>query len=137
MKKLISAVLFATVLSLALPVLAAAPRPMEVKYGDGSYALRQSDVVNARVLAAATNENVPVWSYTDAAGITKYSSYVLFSATCNFYVKMGGAAAIPASDVVDGSAPELNPSMRFLGGNVTTFGLISPDACVVTISFYK
>lgn len=84
--------------------------------------------VDARVLSASSNED-----HTVPSG----GRFVIFSANCSaVYAKRGGTAAVPGADVTDGSASELNPAGWFLEG-VTTIGLISPEACVVTLSFYK
>lgn len=82
--------------------------------------------VNARSLAANVNEDTTV-----PTGAKK----VIFSATCNFYAKSGGSATVPG-DVTNGSASELNPAAWSLDAGITTIGLISPAACVVTISYY-
>lgn len=83
--------------------------------------------VNARSLAANVGEDTTVPS-----GAKK----VLFAATCNFYAKVGGTATVPG-DVTNGSAAELNPAAWHLDGTTTTIGLISPSACVVTVTFYN
>lgn len=84
--------------------------------------------VDARVLAATTNESVTV---------PTGAKYVVFSSNCAaFYVENGGTAAIPAADVTDGTGSELNPSGYFIDG-VSSFGIISPTTCIVTMAFYK
>lgn len=84
--------------------------------------------VDVRVLGAGVNED-----HTLPAG----ARYVIFSSNCaDFYAKRGGAAAVPAADVTNGSASELNPSGYFVAG-VTTLGLIAPTSCIVTISVYN
>ena len=82
--------------------------------------------VDARVLTANTNE-----SHTVPAG----ARVVVFSATGDFYAEPGGTAAVPAADVTDGSASELNPTQWNLDG-VTSIGLIAPAATTITLSFY-
>lgn len=82
--------------------------------------------VDARSLGVGINED-----HTIPAG----AKYVIFSATGDFYAKIGGTAAVPA-DVTDGSASELNPLVRHIGDADTTIGLISPAAQVVTMAFY-
>lgn len=100
---------------------------------DGSFALRQGSYIDARVLAANTAEvhTVP----TDTAS-NKRARYVLFSADGDFYMKMGGAAAVPAADVTDGTASEANPVLREIPSDVTTIGLIAGAARVVTMQFF-
>jgi len=83
--------------------------------------------VDARVLAATTAE-----SHTVPTG----ARFVVFSSNCAaFYALRNGTAAVPAADVTDGSGSELNPSAWFVEG-ASTIGLISPTACIVTLSFY-
>lgn len=84
--------------------------------------------VNARVLAANVNE-----SATIPTGAKK----VIFSGTCDFYARPGGTATVPAADVTDGTASELNPAAWHLDGSFTTIGIIAASACNVTTSWYK
>lgn len=83
--------------------------------------------VDARALGIAINED-----HTIPTG----AKYVIFSATADFYAKIGGTAAIPV-DVTDGSGSELNPIVRHISDSATTIGLIAPAACEVTMSFYN
>lgn len=83
--------------------------------------------VDARVLAANTAE-----AHTVPTGAT----HVVFSGTADFYVNYGAAAAVPAADVTDGSASELNPVAREIRG-VTSIGLISAATCIVTMAFFN
>ena len=84
--------------------------------------------VDARVLAAGANE-----SHTVPTG----ARWVIFSSSCAaFYAKTGGTAAVPAGDVTDGSASELNPAGWLLAAATTAIGLISPTACTITLSWY-
>lgn len=85
-----------------------------------------SDAINALSLAANTAESITIPSG---------ARYVIFSGTADFYVKSGGTATVPG-DTTDGSASELNPTMRDLK-DVTTLSVISASACVVTAAFYS
>jgi len=89
--------------------------------------LGRCDWIDARVLAANTAE-----AHTVPTGAT----HVVFSGTADFYVKYGGTAAVPAADVTNGSASELNPVAREIRG-ITSIGLISAATCIVTMCFYK
>ena len=84
--------------------------------------------IDARVLAASTNETVT---------IPADATQVIFSANADFYVNPNsGTAAVPAGDVTDGTGSELNPvgySGLLAGG---TFGIISPVAATITMAFY-
>jgi hypothetical protein len=96
--------------------------------GTNSYLRLPPTYVAARVLAANVAED-----HTVPTG----AKYVVFSASCAaFYVKRGGTAAVPAGDVTDGTASELNPAGYYIVG-VTTLGLIAPATCVVTMAFYS
>lgn len=101
---------------------------------DGSYGLTQSDCIYARVLGTpGTAESV-----TPPAKAKR----VVFSADGDFYARMDGtAAAVPAADVSDGSAPELNPGVRNISydnsNNPVAISLVSSAARIVTLMFYQ
>lgn len=91
----------------------------------------QSGYINTRVLAANTAE-----TFQAPAG----AKYVLFSADGDFFSKIAAsstAAAVPASDVTDGSASELNPGMRTLPVDQAYISLIASEARIVTLSFFS
>jgi hypothetical protein len=69
------------------------------------------------------------------ANVPAGSTMVLFSATGDFWAKLGGAAAIPVADNVAGTAPELNPTGRDCEG-VSTIGLVAPADCLVNLVFF-
>ena len=62
------------------------------------------------------------------------------STTSNSFFKVGGAAAVPASDVTDGSASQQltagESTMVSLDG-ATTVGVAASAACIVTLVYYK
>lgn len=87
--------------------------------------LPPSDLVNALSLSGGVVESMKV--PVDAR-------YVVFSGTDNFYVAYDATATVPG-DVTDGTASELNPTMRDLKG-VSSISIISPTSCVVTAAFY-
>lgn len=96
--------------------------------------LRQSDWIDARVLAAGVVESF------QAPTVAKR---VLFSGNGNFYCRItpaangsAVAAAVPAADVTDGSASELNPAMRVLPDDTAYISLIAPTDTIVTMIFY-
>jgi hypothetical protein len=60
---------------------------------------------------------------------------VLFSATGSFWLSGSDAPALPAGDILDGTAPELNPGGRTVRPG-QTLGLVASAACTVTLSFY-
>ena len=90
-------------------------------------AIRQSDYINVRFLAAgvAETETVPT-----GAGI------VLFSSTANFYLNTRATAVIPTDDIIDGSGPEYNPIARVLTAG-ETMSLIASTNCIVMMAYYK
>lgn len=88
--------------------------------------VEQSTYIDVRVLPAATKRD-----HDTPSG----ANYVLFSANGDFYYKRNGGAVVPSSDVTNGSGPELNPTIRYIGGS-TTISLISPSSCVITMAFY-
>jgi hypothetical protein len=86
--------------------------------------------VQARVLAAGVSETI-----TLPAG----TRLVIFSSTCNFFAKTGASAAVPAADVTDGTASELNPTAWYYSNALTAtqdVSVISSTACTVTASAY-
>lgn len=85
--------------------------------------------IDARVLAAGVAE-----THTIPAGV----NWVIFSSDCqpSFFARSGASVAVPAADVTNGTAGEMNPSAwRFFGE--TQISLIAPSACTVTMAFYK
>jgi hypothetical protein len=92
----------------------------------GIFSRAQADYIDARVLAAGVAE---------VHTIPADARFVIFSGTDDFYVMVDGAAAVPAADVVNGSASELNPTILDIE-NATTIGIISPVICTVTLTFY-
>lgn len=88
----------------------------------------RSTWVDARVLGIATAE-----VHTVPTG----ANFVRMSGNLDFYANFGAAAAVPAADVTDGTSSILNPSGIYPVGDVTTIGLISPAATIVTLEFFK
>ncbi len=92
-----------------------------------------ADYVDARVLGAGAAER-----HTIPTSPIK-PKYVVFSGDGNFYALFGDStvtAAIPAADVTDGTAPELNPEAREIPAGATHISLIASAATVITMSFY-
>lgn len=123
-------VLGAALLSAA--IVRAAPNSLLILPGSNSQFSSQirpaPAYVDARVLAANVAE-----AQTVPAG----ARWVLFSSSCNFYANPSAAAAVPAADVTDGSASELNPAAWQLPSTVISISVIAGAACVVTMSFYN
>ena len=96
-------------------------------HSSSTQAIRQSDFINVRFLAAgvAETETIPTGA-----------RIVLFSATSNFYLNTRAAAVIPTGDSTNGSGPEYNPIARLLVAG-ETMSLIAPTACIVTMAYYK
>lgn len=91
-----------------------------------SFAIPAPNFVNSRSLAANTAESITVPSDRNL---------VVFSATADFYANYTATAAVPG-DVTDGTASELNPTVRSVAPG-STISVISPSACVVTAAFYN
>ncbi|PGH59191.1 NAD/NADP transhydrogenase alpha subunit-like protein [Azospirillum palustre] len=94
--------------------------------GRPSLAIASSDTVLAVLLTAGAPRQIPV-----PAG----ARIVLFSATAPFWARIGGAAGVPAADVLDGSAAELNPVARQVRG-AGFIGLAAAANTTVSLSFY-
>lgn len=95
-------------------------------------AIRQSNYIDARVLAAGIAESHTV---PTGAVYVIFSAFTSTGAQASFWADFNGTAAIPSADITDGSGCEANPAVRYVKG-VTTISLIAPAACIVTMSFY-
>jgi hypothetical protein len=88
--------------------------------------------VNARVLAAGVSETSTMPADT---------RLVIFSANCDFYASPGASAAVPAADVTDGTASELNPTAWYFanaaGATQQVSVITSAATCIITITGYK
>src|SRR4051812_28875290 len=104
--------------------------PIEIVHqGMWAYALRQADWIDARVLAANVAE-----TFQAPPG----ARFVLFSADGDFYCRLAPAstaATVPAGDVTDGSASELNPIMRAIREQEFV-SVIATAARIVTMSYF-
>ena len=94
--------------------------------GHPTFSIPTSDSINAVSLTANTAESITIPS-----GAT----YVMFSATDDFYANYTTTATVP-TDTVDGSAAELNPIVRTLLSS-DTISVISESTCKVTATFYS
>lgn len=94
------------------------------------------EYIDARVLAAGVAEVYTVPSGADV---------VMFASDAPFYARANAAAAVPAADVSDGSASDLNPTAYLLrpfgttggGAAIATIGLIASTDAVVVVKVYK
>lgn len=123
-------------------------RNMEVSRKDG-FSLRAPAWVDTVKLAAGVAQ-----TYTIPAGTGGIPNYAVFSANGDFYAKyIGGAgskqydpagvAAVPTGEITDGSGPELNPTVRYIGGvntdttqEIAGISLIAPVDTILTIALY-
>ena len=102
------------------------PTPQSQNYP--SYVLQATTKIDALVLAASSAETMTV---------PTGSAFVRFGANCPvIYVRRNATAAVPGSDVTDGSASEINPAAWALD-DVTTISVIAPTTCNVSFSWYK
>ncbi len=90
----------------------------EVPTGNQIIGLIPATHVDNMVLAADTPE-----VYTIPTGAVN----VLINCTGDVWIKFGGAAAVPTTEVTDGTASELSPSLRNVVG-FTTIGFSSAAA---------
>lgn len=93
------------------------------------FALPPSNWNDAKLLAANVAETFVV---PDGA------NFVSLTSTADIYVKFNGTAAV-STDLADGTASELNPTMRRLllaGAEVTYISVISETAAKVVASYY-
>lgn len=98
--------------------------------GREAFAPTPSDHVDARVLAANTAER-----HTIPAG----AKFVSFSADGDFYAKFGDGtvnAAVPSTDVTNGTGSALNPGVRRIVEGITHVSLIAAAARVITMEFW-
>lgn len=106
-------------------------KSFESVYPGVADALRPSDKRYAKVLAAGTAESLTV--PTDDHG--NKAIIAVFAATGDFYVNYDMTAVVPVSEI-EQTAPDLNPTIRYLGGAITELSIIAPAATVVIVSFY-
>jgi hypothetical protein len=64
------------------------------------------------------------------------AKFAMFSCADNFYINFAGTAVIPVGDVTNGSASELNPTVRNVDG-YTSFSAIASSSCILTVAYYK
>lgn len=105
---------------------------MAFQFRHGHQLRQPTDYVNSLSLVANTAERVPIPS-----GRT----FVVFSCTSNYYVKVGdsGVTAAVPGDVTDGTASELNPLSYILHGDSswTHISIVTPANAIATLSFYE
>lgn len=95
--------------------------------GRKSYVINPSDHVQSLTLAAGVAKQVTV---------PANARMVLVNATAPIWVRFGGPATLPTEDILDGSAPELNPAGRTVKEG-ETIGLVASTACGVSLSYYS
>jgi len=94
------------------------------RFSSGAY--QPSDTVYALVLLAGVAQEVTV---PDNGAIA------LFNGTGDFWVQYNNDAEVPVASITDGSASELNPTLRSLSGT-TTISVIAEANCKVSIAFF-
>lgn len=83
--------------------------------------------IDAMVLAANVAE-----TYTKPTG----AKTCVFSANAPFYARPNATAAVPSTEVADGTGSELSPASWNVG-DVTTISFIAPTAAIITLSCYN
>lgn len=96
--------------------------------GQNTFVRPAPDYINASVLAA---------NVAEIQSVPSGAAFVLFSADGDFYALPNSGAAVPAADVTNGSASELNPAAWFMHSGITGIGLIAELTRKVTLSFYN
>jgi hypothetical protein len=104
---------------------------LEVKPDSYALGVSPTDWVDAKVLAANTAEAIAVPTGAKVA---------IFSCTTDFYARYnataaGTAAAVP-TDTSDGTACELNPTVRLLHG-VAEISVIAEATAILTVRFCR
>jgi len=94
--------------------------------GRATSAIEPSDWRHVVVLSPNVPKSVPV---------PEGARVVVLSADGDFWCRFGASAEVPTSDILDGSAPELNPISRSVVG-VDTIGLAAGAGRVVNLIFY-
>lgn len=84
-----------------------------------------------------TDAIVLVANASQTQAVPTPATWVIFSATCNFYAAVGASAAVPGATTTTGAAAMLNPQGWNLANGVTQISIISASACIVTLSFYQ
>jgi len=95
--------------------------------GRPTIALEPSDCRHAVILSPGAPKSVSV---------PEGARVVVLSADGDFWCRIGGPAAVPTSDVLDGTASELNPICRSVAG-VSVIGLAAGANRVVNLVFYS
>lgn len=88
--------------------------------GDNTFALPMdsADSNNKIDLIADTIKLVPVPAGTRA---------ILFNSTSDFYAHIGSGTIVQSGDITDGTGPQLNPVMRYIGAGITSMALMALD----------
>lgn len=102
---------------------------------NATFALVPPSSVNAYKLVANTAQNINVSALTGSNGIT--ATALVFSCNADFYVLWNGTgAAVPAANILTGASPELNPTIRHIPASITSFSLVAPADCILTVSIF-
>lgn len=134
-KFLTGLLLIALAMASIFPAYAATqPSKALVKYQDGTYALSIPTFSNRHDVAANTAESDTVPSISSVKA--QYVNFIPTAACVDFYVNYTTTAVVPGGDITDGSAPDHNPTMRYIAGTVTTISLIAPNACTITLEYF-
>ncbi len=121
-----------------------------VSPADGPFAFGKADIVNAFQLATDNmGRALPVpppcsmgLAVILTAGTPRLiavptnARLVLFNATQAFWARFGMAVTLPTVDILDGTAPELNPAGRRLDG-ISQIGLVAATDSIVNLLFYR
>lgn len=109
-------------------------QPLSIR-DNTTFGLTPPTAINNYVLEANTPVDIDI---SDLEGANVISpNYLVFAANADFYVKWNGTgAAVPSSNITDGTGVELNPSVRKIGAGITSFSMVSATACIVQIGLF-
>ncbi len=91
--------------------------------------IQNSDYVNTVALTTSPQ----------AFDIPSGAAFIAFAATVNFAAKFGSTGVTwPTTNVIDGTASEINPTVRSINSTATTTGysVVAAGAGLMSVSFY-
>lgn len=94
---------------------------------------------DALALAANTAKAYDVTAMRVAAGLPAGQPFLLaMKADTNaFYANFHGTAAAVPGDTADGTAPEFNPELRYIGSDITSISFIATATTKLILSVYR
>ena len=132
MKKLFLTLLILLIATTSIAAMSQLKTIKEVPSGNPMIGINAATYVDAIVLAAGVPE-----LYTIPSGAIN----VLINCTSDVWIRYGAAAAEPSTEIIDGTASELNPALRTIvkadGTKYTTIGFESATDNKCSISIWN